>query len=411
MNEEVNMNLKPIVRGTDLGSSFAPGGTKTDNDALPTDRSKSGSIKTRRDHSIIQIELSSICKESPFQTRQELFDPKTFPEDEELLESVRVNGVLEPIMVFANPYHTGSRLYQTVFGHRRVAAARLVGFEEITALVIHDEDEARFLTIAENMGNRGLTPYEKALALVRLKETYPSFSTRDLERETGIPFQSVSTLIRAYQESPPTLRKMFAEGLAPGAVLQLKPVFETIPESERKRLAKALQGLSRRQAQGIRVLVDRGATPYDAIKILLGSEANQRLSPIRSPTSASIGEKQENKTVKRKSPTPLPAIGDKTYVNKLAEFTGASKAKVNRLLEQAIGENESKEVLVLACAYAANRGEEETAIQYAKLVYEDYELYKLLNRYLTLKRRVRRQVQELQNQTKVDFTNRIVFGK
>ena len=238
VNEVSGSNMSSNPEKIDNGFLYDIGCRKPDGGSASTNPSYS---LAELERPIIQIDLTRISDESPFQTRQETFNPKTHLEDKELLESVRVNGVLEPIMVLAKPYQPEPHLYQTVFGHRRLAAARLANIHSIAAMVIEDEGEARFLTLAENMGSRRLTPYEKALALVRLKETCPALSVRGLGQKSGIPYQSVSTLIRAYQESPPHLRRLFVEGLTPGAVLQLKPVFEAAPEDERESLAKALR--------------------------------------------------------------------------------------------------------------------------------------------------------------------------
>jgi ParB/RepB/Spo0J family partition protein len=368
-------------------------------------------MEAQLDRSIIRIDLTNISQESPFQTRQEVFDPKVHPEDEELLESVRANGVLEPIMVLAASPQGGFRDYQIVFGHRRVSAARLAGLGEITAIVTQNEDEARILTLAENMGGRALTPYEKALALAKLKEAHPDLSVRVLVQRTGIPFQTVSTLLRAYQESPPVLRGMFAEGLAPSAVLELKPVFESTPEGERQDLAKALKGLTRRQAQGIRVLVDRGAAPHEAIRSALGAELSQRVSPIRPPEPVPGLEIHEVASSTTNPPTPLPSDDDQKAIEQISGYTGASRAKIKRLIEQARLAYIGKEVLIFACAYAGNRGNERDAVQLAKLVCQDSELSSLLGRFLNLKKQAKKQILSLDDQKKVEFVNTVVFGK
>jgi ParB/RepB/Spo0J family partition protein len=398
------------ARKIDKGSVLDFGGLGIADDALLAGPS-SHLMQPKLDRPILRIGLTNINQESPFQTRQEVFDPKIFPEDEELLESVRANGVLEPIMVLDVSPPGNSQDYQIVFGHRRVAAARRAGLGEITAIVTQDEDEARILTLAENMGGRALTPYEKALSLTRLKEVHPYLSVRSLGQRTGIPFQTVSTLLRAYQESPPVLRGMFAEGLAPGAVLELKPIFESTPEGERQDLAKALKGLTRRKAQGIRVLVDRGAAPHEAIQAAFEAELSQRVSPIRPPETAPEPKDDMVANAAPKPSTPLPSDDDQKAIEQISGYTGASRAKVKRLIERASLAYVSKEVLILACAYAGNRGDEREAVQMAKVVHQDPNLYTLLRRFLSLKKRAKNQIASLDDQRKVEFVNTVVFGK
>jgi ParB/RepB/Spo0J family partition protein len=404
------MTVSSKSRKIDKGSVLDFGGLGIADAALLS-RPSPRLVEDQLERPIMRLDLKRISQDSPFQTRQKFFDPKVHPEDEELLESVRANGVLEPIMVLeiSSPGETQS--YQIVFGHRRVAAARLSGLESITAIVTQDEDEARILTLAENMGGRALTPYEKALALAKLKEAHPDLSVRVLGQRTGIPFQTVSTLLRAYQESPPVLRGMFAEGLAPGAVLELKPLFEATPEGERQDLAKALQGLTRRQAKGIRALVERGAAPHAAIQAAMGAEVSQRIAPVRPPKPEPALEEDEVTSAASKPPTLLPSVGDLKAIEEIVGYTGASKAKIKRLIEQARLAYIGKEVLLFACAYAGNRGDERDAVQLAKLVCQDSELSSLLGRFLNLKKRAKKQILSMDDQRKVEFVNTVVFGK
>ena len=147
------------ARKIDKGSVLDFGGLGIADDALLAGPS-SHLMQPKLDRPILRIELMNINQESPFQTRQEVFDPKNFPEDEELLESVRANGVLEPIMVLDVSPPGNSQDYQIVFGHRRVAAARHAGLGEITAIVTQDENDQHQLEpmvkqLNENLGIEG----------------------------------------------------------------------------------------------------------------------------------------------------------------------------------------------------------------------------------------------------------------
>jgi ParB/RepB/Spo0J family partition protein len=360
---------------------------------------------------IRSIDLASISHESPFQTRQEAFNPQVHPEDEELLESVQANGVLEPVMVLDTSPPGGSEAYQIVFGHRRVAAARLAGLVEIAAMITRDEAEARILTLAENMGGRALTPYEKALALSGLKEAHPDLSIRSLGQRTGIPFQTASTLLRSYQESPPALRGMFAEGLAPGAVIELTDLFESTPESEHPSLAKAMQGLTRRQAQAIRSMVECGTPPLNAIQTVLHPDANLRASYVR---PAKLTESLENDEKGRDTfgpLTPLPSLSDREAIEAIVNDTGTPTAKVKRLIELARLAHVGRNVLVYACLYSCTREEEGEALQLAKLARQDPRTRALMNRYLRLKKGTQRQLKAVDDSRKVKFVNRVILGK
>ena len=398
------------VRKIDKGSVLDIGGLGMADDALMAGP-PSHLMEPELDQPIIRVGLSSIRQESPFQTRQDVFDPRAHPEDEELLESVQAHGVLEPIMVLDMSSPGGSLDYQIVFGHRRVAASRLAGLDEITAIITQDEDEARILTLAENMGGRALTPYEKALALSGLKEAHPDLSVRALGQQTGIPFQTVSTLLRAYQESPPALRGMFAEGLAPGAVLELNPIFASTVESEHPSMAKAMHGLTRRQAQAIRAMVECGTTPQDAIQTVRQPEAGQQASHDR-PTEHLVSP--ENHEGVRDTPaqlTPLPSLSDRKAIDDITDLTGAPKAKIKRLIELARNAHVGLDVLTYACLYGGSREEEGETLQLAKLTRQDSRTRRLMDRYLRLRESARKQIKAIDDPRNFKFVNRVIFGK
>src|ERR1700719_3084776 len=64
-----------------------------------------------------------------------------------LAESIRVRGVLQPVLVRPVPGGT----YELIAGERRWRAAKLAGFERIPALVrMHDDAEAIELALIEN---------------------------------------------------------------------------------------------------------------------------------------------------------------------------------------------------------------------------------------------------------------------
>lgn len=396
-------------RKIDKGSVLDFGGLGFTDDALMGGLPSSLS-EPLLDQPIRNIKLKDIRQGSPFQTRQSAFDPQAHPQDEELLESVRVNGVLEPIMVLDLASPGGPRDYQIVFGHRRVAAARIAGLKDITAIITQDVEEARILTLAENMGGRELTPYEKALAIARLKDAHPDLSVRALGQKTGIPFQTVSTLLRAYSDSPPALRGMFAKGLSAGAVLELNPVFASTAERKHASMARDLQGSTRRQAQRIRTLVEGGAAPQDAIRSALAAEVRQNVSPSQPPEPGSERDRSKAARSTPKHLTPLPSVSDREAIEEICEFTGASKAKVKRLIELAGYANVRREVLIFACAYNCSRNEEGEALQFAKAAYQDPGTRMLIHRFLRLRVRARKQIQAVGDPRIGKFTNKVIFG-
>src|SRR6266567_2193063 len=79
---------------------------------------------------------------------------------QELADSLREHGLLQPIVVRAHP--TSPDRYELVAGHRRLAAAQSLGWSNISAVVRSAEsDEAYVLTLVENLQRQDLSPREE----------------------------------------------------------------------------------------------------------------------------------------------------------------------------------------------------------------------------------------------------------
>lgn len=98
---------------------------------------------------------------NPLQPRQ------TFNETSlaELSESIRLNGMVQPIVVRKN-----GAGFTIVAGERRYRAARLAGMEDAPAVIMDDLDDVRMLELAliENIQREDLNPLELAEAYRRL---------------------------------------------------------------------------------------------------------------------------------------------------------------------------------------------------------------------------------------------------
>ena len=85
---------------------------------------------------------------------------------EELIESVRRKGVLEPILVRPNPdYEPGGARYRIISGERRFRAAEAADLVEIPVVEMEiDDDEALEIALIENLQRKDLTAFEEAEA-------------------------------------------------------------------------------------------------------------------------------------------------------------------------------------------------------------------------------------------------------
>jgi hypothetical protein len=101
------------------------------------------------------------------------FQSRLIREDSELLElvkSVKIYGVLEPVLV--RPKENG--LYEVVAGERRIVAAKKAGLVEVPAIVKPLSDqEAYEVQLIENVQRRDLSDMEKARMLAWRRLSMP----------------------------------------------------------------------------------------------------------------------------------------------------------------------------------------------------------------------------------------------
>lgn len=80
----------------------------------------------------------------------------------ELMESIRLEGVLVPLIVRSNPYGEG---YEILSGHRRCEAAQWAGLQKVPVVIRElDDDQAVIIMIDSNLQREHLKPSEKAFA-------------------------------------------------------------------------------------------------------------------------------------------------------------------------------------------------------------------------------------------------------
>ncbi|MFM1958628.1 MAG: hypothetical protein RL588_145 [Pseudomonadota bacterium] len=94
------------------------------------------------------------------------------PEEmEALTESIRANGVLQPILVRPHPFNQGQ--FELIAGERRWQASQRAGLHVIPALIRQMSDVQQLeAAIAENVQRESLTPIEEAAGYQRLIERH-----------------------------------------------------------------------------------------------------------------------------------------------------------------------------------------------------------------------------------------------
>jgi ParB family transcriptional regulator, chromosome partitioning protein len=114
---------------------------------------------------------------------------------DELADSLREHGLLQPVVVRRN--RAG---YELIAGHRRLQAAKVLGWTSIAAAVRDETDEqAYILTLVENLQREDLQPKEEAAALeVLVRER--GWSTRQVGEAIKRSPMYVSRRLRVFED-------------------------------------------------------------------------------------------------------------------------------------------------------------------------------------------------------------------
>ncbi len=130
----------------------------------------------------------------------------------ELAESIRAQGIVQPIVVrpLPDPGGTGERRYEIVAGERRWRAAQLAGLDAVPAVVRDLSDHAALaIALIENIQRENLNPIEEAVSLQRLVDEFDMTHTAVAEA-VGRSRAAVSNLLRLL-ELPQAVRRMLEE--------------------------------------------------------------------------------------------------------------------------------------------------------------------------------------------------------
>ena len=112
------------------------------------------------------VSISDLSR-NPYQPRQNFSEEKL----EELANSIRKNGIIQPIAVRENKSQSGK--YEIVAGERRWLAAQRAGLHEIPVNVLDLTDvESLEVAIVENIQRDDLSPIEEAKGYKRLNEEF-----------------------------------------------------------------------------------------------------------------------------------------------------------------------------------------------------------------------------------------------
>ena len=176
------------------------------------------------------------------------FQPRRrFPDDElaELAQSIRAQGVLQPILVRRDDQGPGG--YELIAGERRWRAAQLAQLHEIPAVVRELSDrEALEMALVENLQRENLTPLEEARAYQRLAGDFGHSQARIAEA-LGKSRSHVANMVRLLDLPDEVKRWLDEGGLTAGHARAL--ITAADPAALARRIVEG--GLSVRQAEAL----------------------------------------------------------------------------------------------------------------------------------------------------------------
>jgi ParB family chromosome partitioning protein len=136
---------------------------------------------------VVQISIELI-DQNPYQTRYHFGDQAL----EELANSIRANGVVQPVVV--RPSADGR--YTLILGERRCRASKLAGKTTIPAMVRRVSDQqAAEMTVVENLQRQDLNCIEQASAFSKLSRDF-GLTQEQIGLRVGVSRESVSNYMR-----------------------------------------------------------------------------------------------------------------------------------------------------------------------------------------------------------------------
>jgi ParB family chromosome partitioning protein len=169
------------------------------------------------------IEIKDIAinqiEPNPNQPRKQ-FDDNSL---NELADSIRTNGLLEPIVV-----RPSGEKYKIVCGERRWRASKIAGLETISAIIREcSADESFEISLTENVQRDNLNPIDEALAYQRMIDK--GYTQQQIGDVIGKGRTYVAQKLRLLEFPPEICESVSRDTLSEGharQLLRLKNIFE-----------------------------------------------------------------------------------------------------------------------------------------------------------------------------------------
>lgn len=207
-------------------------------------------------------------KRAPDQPRR-IFDESALVE---LMESIRVNGLIQPLVVRQD----GSE-YRLIAGERRFRAAQRLGLESVPVVIKDVAHDAAFeLALIENIQRQDLNPVEEAEAYQRLMDLR-AYTQEQVAIQLGKSRSAVANTLRLLQLPEAVQERVSSGELSSGAARALL----SLPSDCVQEAADAAleHQFTVRQIEALARRVKAGATVSEAVAQELAAEGQAPTPP------------------------------------------------------------------------------------------------------------------------------------
>jgi ParB/RepB/Spo0J family partition protein len=201
----------------------------------------------------------------------------------DLVSSMKIHGQLSPIKIRRSS--KDSSRFEVIFGHRRLAAARILGWKKIGVQIVEVTDEQMLqLALAENIDRSDFTHYEIGLALRRMKDQFDK-SLDDIANMIGRSVSYVSEHIQLTHLFDLVHQKSSAEicsVLQKISIRQSRILLREPDAAKRFRLAQfcLAEGLGEQEMSRLVGHPRLGSNERDGLEQLLGRNAKKQADEL-----------------------------------------------------------------------------------------------------------------------------------
>ena len=158
---------------------------------------------------IREIPLTDISVENSINVRSDLTSANSIENLEELAESIRTNGLMQPVLLRDVNGHPP---YDVIVGKRRFLAHKMLNAATIKAVFTEniDDTEAIILSLSENMLRQEMHPKDIISAITHLYEVLGK-DERQVQQRTGLSLRTIRNSIAVEAQTTPELRQMLGK--------------------------------------------------------------------------------------------------------------------------------------------------------------------------------------------------------